>query len=530
MKILLALSLLLPAAASAIKPADGPSYDAIDALLRESRVKELTLLTLNTELRALKGSISRRPGATAADDDKDPVIRSKKDEIAKAIEERDLIMTRAIKATLLAYDIVPSRGGVLQMPRGVSAYSRNRGETIEFVPVYNPALGERHTVQSNTGAERLHGTKPNDKAYTAFNGSVILHKPVSGPRELALILFHERRHFEQYTSPALANLSYADKEVLAYADTLHVMGKIGYTVGSAEEKEMSGLLDAKRREFKATADYEKTAAGKISARIEEVRRRLTGAPAPGLKSEFGIADEDLARIQADARRLDASVAAADATRLRSLAFDYCSTPYPTDKEGVSFLHTLAISASDELAAAAAFNPQHGDCLRRLGAEIDERRRLGVRITTSDLLQLSAEYRPLAPLPPALAAPDSARPLPMTVPSGPSDTTDSIANIALRACRGEWPTDDALLDFHRLSRTDAHYLDSLVAGASQGCFQTLLRWILALHRANGSLTLQNLQGEAAPLLPPQAYDGTWEREPRQRPRDCVMRGVWYKECY
>lgn len=529
--ICLLLLILLPAAASAIKKADDDSYQAIEDLLQHSASKELDISILRSELTALRNLISRSPGSSNANEDRDPDIRIKKEELERSIRERNLIMTRAIRVTLRAYDIVPYQNGPTPMPQGISAHHRNRGATIEFTPVYDPALAERHFVQTNAGPRRLDPPKHDSKAYTTINGSSVLYKPLSGPRELALILFHEKRHFDQLTDPEQANLSYADKEYRAFSDTLRVMGQIGYTEGSQEERDMKKLLDTRIRDFKMESDYEKTVAGRITARLNDLRRRLPGVtPDADLKSEFSLSDSALSQILSDAVRLERSVAASDAIRLRKIAFDYCSMTGFSGENVPSFLNNMTITAESDLEGAAAFNPEHGDCLLRLSGKIDTWRRLGHRITMNDLLRFSLEDRRLAPLPPAPPAPPEAAPPPVIVLAPNRVASEEMRLLAVNACQGDWATAaQRLSEYSRLTGYDLSHLENVASHSQDACVRTILHLIISMHRAGESLTLQRLQTEAATFLSPPPLDDYIDPRQRENPGDCIRRGIWTKVC-
>lgn len=232
--------------AAALKPPSNADQREIARLLKEADEAHRKLARLNSQV---------DPGALAAE------LRWKRNEA----------MNQAIRLTLRAYDILPvSPEGRIEYPSGVSTFAQNEGVPIKMTVVFDPELAAAHWAQTKKRPVWLRGSRDNKYAYTAFTGTIVLHDGVNDPSFLALLLHHEKVHFDQLLDRELANLNSTEKEYLAMQHTEHAAPFIGGVSEQVESEIENGL-----RRLEVDRITEGTAFAKARWKFRELGKELS---------------------------------------------------------------------------------------------------------------------------------------------------------------------------------------------------------------------------------------------------------------
>lgn len=211
-------------------------------------------------------------------------VSSTKEDISSAERQRNSLMNQAIRKTLKAYGVVPLRqDGSLDMPRSRSAFEQNPGELVHYTPVFDPGLAADHWALTRSLPVHLRGSRGEGRmAYSMFKGHVVVYEIPIDPRYLALVLYHERVHFEQLTDETRANLPVPENEQRALEATFAAISIAGYGPSDhAIRKELSDAISAS----KAKGEKERSIGGRARSLAMGIRRGLRGVLA-GYQADF----------------------------------------------------------------------------------------------------------------------------------------------------------------------------------------------------------------------------------------------------
>jgi hypothetical protein len=211
--------LILAASLSGAVHSPGDARKSIESELSQARAKQ-------DELR-VRENLRRRVGP-------DYKALAEFDKHTKKLEdERDLHFNRAIRKTLVAYGIVPvASDGRPDMPTGETVFPGAEGRKATWVAISRKNQPLR-VILSNGKTKRISMIPENKIAATTATG-VTLFAPerVSGltADALALVLIHEKRHFEAFTTKGEGDVkTQGEREQLAVRAEQDVLDHIGLT-------------------------------------------------------------------------------------------------------------------------------------------------------------------------------------------------------------------------------------------------------------------------------------------------------------
>lgn len=205
--------------ARALHPASAADVKTIQTLLNKANLIQVDVTRQEKKLTAAEAALKNKPN--------DPILRGKVSYVAEILKdfvrERDLVRDKAIHRALTAFGIVPVDGnsGMPKMPSGTSVATDYNGQIAHW----------RVVAQDDTNRINLDALGnpirvgpiniPDARAYTDGSGITIMYaKSFASPEYLALILSHEKEHFEQYTTKGRADkLSVNEREVEAWLKT-----------------------------------------------------------------------------------------------------------------------------------------------------------------------------------------------------------------------------------------------------------------------------------------------------------------------
>lgn len=225
----------------------------------------------------------------------------------REIDKQRAARTKAIHMTLQAYDLwPPSRSGTSVAPM-------TKGRDITWMPL---ARGPESRLVRDRNGKSYDLPQPTKKhsGVTYHDGVTYLTQEafLLGPGYLAMVLLHERVHFEQNITPGKGDaMSQAEADVEAYG--MEVNGKQG------EEKIMDLLLDPKMKGYaeivaKIKSDLAENEAIVLEAKkppknlYERVRRGLAPSGPPNMYQRRLHSTEELETIKAESDSLEAIVA------------------------------------------------------------------------------------------------------------------------------------------------------------------------------------------------------------------------------
>lgn len=167
--------------------------------------------------------------------------------IAGLQKQRETSMLDAIAKTLIAYDIVPGRNGVPQTPSARSVVPGFEGPPWTWTIRYG-VEHVRVSLATRSGVVHYPAPTMRERGRTTPDGFTVIWGEFSDPRLLALLLVHELRHFEQFTTPGKGDAwTRAEFELDAYAAERRAMAPMGLDRDRAFEKEMLDFFRAKGR-------------------------------------------------------------------------------------------------------------------------------------------------------------------------------------------------------------------------------------------------------------------------------------------
>lgn len=132
-------------------------------------------------------------------------------------EQREAPCRQALWLTIKAYGILPFDGDRPILPNGVSSYrSPEMGTIITWVPVFEEKI--LYDLQNAAGNIAFRNVDlPTSAGNTASDGvSRIFPEAFTSPAALASLIYHERIHFKQFTSPRSTKTP-AELEIAAYS-------------------------------------------------------------------------------------------------------------------------------------------------------------------------------------------------------------------------------------------------------------------------------------------------------------------------
>jgi hypothetical protein len=214
--------------------------------------------------------------------------------------DRDVVFHQAIKKTLVVYGLAPDNGsGLPVMPTGMTVHPHYKGRQAEWIVIYQG--DPERTMFDNNGRpdsikRDLLQCGPRGCGHTGSDGVTVIYGQLSTAGDLAVLLFHEQIHFQQFTTSGQGDrLTHNDREIQAWQTTYDNVKDFGLPAW----QENAWLLQSAEK----GAAY-KTRKAKRTLR-EKARDLLTPTVfAPG---ESPHTDEELASIKQRARELDEQI-------------------------------------------------------------------------------------------------------------------------------------------------------------------------------------------------------------------------------
>ncbi len=241
--MLVAISLFLPAhTAFAIGPASKENVAAIEEYLADARLVEKNIAKA---YESWKENTRRTPPDSRT-------VAAFERKISELKRERDLFRDKAIHLTLRAYDILPVDGsGKLVYPQGgILVPGDFAGKKAHWIPVAGEniprptldAKGKPYTIPKakdpKTDREPIAFT-PYDGVSTLFPG-----EPFQSPTDLALALYHEKVHFEQYITPGQGDvLSFSEREMKAWSAEMSAFGMLNLDPKELKNRKDNALAE-----------------------------------------------------------------------------------------------------------------------------------------------------------------------------------------------------------------------------------------------------------------------------------------------
>lgn len=292
MRIILVTSILMAASlqdAFALRPASQSDLDAIEKQLADAK-------KLDSSINAAIKKYSE-----AAADVK--TTEAKRRELDKAVEreiaKQRAARTKAIHMVILAYDLSPAS------LNGTSVMRWTKDRTITWLPV----AGEGEDRQLQNTAGKLKGSKKPTEAYSGLTfPDGVTYIPEStfknGAGFLASVLFHERTHFEQYTTEGMGDvMSTTEREENAYQKQLD---NAPLFLDPVKDKDTIAEIKVLLRAKKAEVQKENSLLGRIRRHLpsndQPDKSELTVHTNAELADISGLVAQ--ARSQADIARRD----------------------------------------------------------------------------------------------------------------------------------------------------------------------------------------------------------------------------------
>ncbi len=260
-------------------------------------------------------------------------------------KQRDGLYQQAVRQTLLAYDLIQrDANGRPVMPTNTAVHPRLDGRRIEWILVYKD--DEPRVLLDKAGKQ---GTIPagNHAAggLTGADGVTTLYGEFKSPADLAMLIYHERVHYEQFTTRGVGDkLNFDEREERAFRAQYQALKRFGLTPSELAVFEV----------YLAGDPNDSTKPGKIREHHDKARLdRLKGNLSLGLWSA-----SEPANIQPRSK--------AEYTALLDEAKDFDSRLVDTDRE----LTAQANKARE--AAEAAARRDHDERLRNTLIEMAQR--------------------------------------------------------------------------------------------------------------------------------------------------------------
>lgn len=225
---LLAL-LLSPCVARAIKPPSATEHAAIQALIDQANEINKTsnpnlrdLVTAKADL----DSEERKPEYLQNHANVDRL----RTEVKTLKTTRDKLYQQAIQKTLLAYDLVGrDANGKVIMPTKPAVHPSVKGRDAHWIVVYKDDE-DRVLLDKSGDAQTIPAARKSVGGITGVDGVTTMFGKLYSTADLALLLYHERVHYEQFTTPGVGDkLIYDEREEKAYQSEYDKLGEFGLT-------------------------------------------------------------------------------------------------------------------------------------------------------------------------------------------------------------------------------------------------------------------------------------------------------------
>jgi hypothetical protein len=183
----------------------------------------------------------------------------------KAIHQRRAaLMEDAMVRTLVAFELVPTAGGRPVMPSARSVVPGFEGpERVWTLRFGIERLQE--PILSNTGPVPHPPVDSADRGRTSADGVTTIWRRYKDPRILAMLLHHELRHFQQFTTRGIGDVnSRAENEIDAYSADFRAMGPLAFAKDPPFEEFMGKFLRGQIAKWTDERDKERTAGKKVS--------------------------------------------------------------------------------------------------------------------------------------------------------------------------------------------------------------------------------------------------------------------------
>lgn len=275
----------------AIKPATGPQKTEIEGILKEFNGLQDAVKTAEADVLLKEIEVSANPADALLQDQLAELQRK----LWVAGRLRDICAGRAIRKTLIAYDIVPlDSAGIPARATGNLVVGPSKGKQAHWYVTTNE-------LEARKGLYKENGEEIRDRldAETSLSGiTTVFPSAFKNPNDLALVLYHEKVHFEQFTTKGRGDVKkdFNEREIEAWEiEKFHTKG-FGLTKDElfAHEKRANGKIKFYRQEI----ELDKFRA-KASKRKWQPREPAFIAPQ---------SDEEIAEIDFRSRQLDGIVA------------------------------------------------------------------------------------------------------------------------------------------------------------------------------------------------------------------------------
>lgn len=303
---LLAALLFVSSTAWAIKPPSTVDEAKIQALIDKANeinktssanpnVRDISVVEGDLSIESLKPAYLQNRGA----------IAHLQSELKGLKKQRDVFYQQAIRQTLLAYDLVPKDSqGVPVMPTKTAVHPSFKGRNIHWIVVYKDDE-DRALLDNGTGVQIVPAGMRREGGLTGADGVTTMYGHFQSPADLALMLYHEKVHYEQFTTPGVGDtLIYDEREEKAYQAEYQHLKEFGLspTDKKAFEEYLAGdgINPGKIREHHEKARSERLK-GKLSLGIWGASEPVSISPHS--KSEYdalvaGSKDFDAQLIEA----------------------------------------------------------------------------------------------------------------------------------------------------------------------------------------------------------------------------------------
>lgn len=213
--------------------------------------------------------------------------------------------SKAIAMTVSVYGLEPSRR------RATSVHPLTRGRTVEWTPIARTPA--QRSIEAADGTFNRTRRPRTFLSAAAYADGVVAIDPAAvrkGVEFLASTIYHERIHFEQFTTPGREGLSRQESEKEAYqAEADHAEDFFD----PATEEGREGIRDIRKNLSEAEADLQ-AYRNRRNGPLGTIRRLFPSQDMSEVFEKTLHTEEELARIQAEAERLRDQVAAEFAAR------------------------------------------------------------------------------------------------------------------------------------------------------------------------------------------------------------------------
>lgn len=266
---LLLCFLFSPCLAKAIHPASAAEHAAIQSLIdRANLINDSASPSPNVrDVKKVKADLEleyRKPESLR----NSAKIAHWQVELKSLRTTRDQLYQQAIRKTLLAYDLVDrDHHGLPIMPTEPAVHPSFNNRTIHWILVYKD--DEPRVLLDSGGKPRtIPAGKASGGGLTGADGVTTMYGKFESPADLALLLYHERVHYDQFTTPGIGDkLTYDEREEAAYRAQYQALGHFGLT--AAEKKLFEEFLagDGKNKPGKIREHNERAKAEKLKRKF-----------------------------------------------------------------------------------------------------------------------------------------------------------------------------------------------------------------------------------------------------------------------